>query len=111
MALRHVALSEDPEMQEVAVESAARVVDAVEQTGLVMLLNELVGPMQERRGESRAGQTGGKDGRWLRRGVRRRQYFYIFSVTLLVFPEKLYYYNYWYRFRRFKFHRYVHVQL
>ncbi|CAK9099082.1 Protein ILITYHIA [Durusdinium trenchii] len=37
----------DPEMQEVAVESAARVVDAVEQTGLVMLLNELVGPMQD----------------------------------------------------------------
>eukprot|EP00913_Durusdinium_trenchii_P012665 g11893.t1 len=68
--------SDDPEMQEVAVESAARVVDAVEQTGLVMLLNELVGPMQERRGESRAGQTGGKDGRWLRRGdaesARRR---------------------------------------
>ncbi|CAK9018847.1 unnamed protein product, partial [Durusdinium trenchii] len=39
--------SDDPEMQEVAVESAARVVDAVEQTGLVMLLNELVGPMQD----------------------------------------------------------------
>lgn len=35
-------------MREIAVESAARVVDAVEQTGLVMLLNELVGPMQER---------------------------------------------------------------
>lgn len=28
-------------------ESAARVVDAVEQRGLVMLLNELVGPMQD----------------------------------------------------------------
>jgi len=36
-----------PEMREIAVESAARVVDAVEQTGLVMLLNELVGPMQD----------------------------------------------------------------
>lgn len=36
-----------PEMREIAVESAARVVDAVEQNGLVMLLNELVGPMQD----------------------------------------------------------------
>ena len=36
-----------PEMREIAVESAARVVDAVEQSGLVMLLNELVGPMQD----------------------------------------------------------------
>ena len=36
-----------PEMREVAVESASRVVDAVEQNGLVLLLNELVGPMQD----------------------------------------------------------------
>ena len=41
--------TEDPEMREISVESAARVLDAVEQSGLVMLLNELVGPMQEMR--------------------------------------------------------------
>ena len=34
-------------MREVALESAARVLEAVEQSGLVLLLNELVGPMQD----------------------------------------------------------------
>ena len=33
-------------MREVALESAARLLEAVEQQGLILLLNELVGPMQ-----------------------------------------------------------------
>ena len=45
--LSHRPTKTTPEMREIAVESAARVVDAVEQNGLVMLLNELVGPMQD----------------------------------------------------------------
>ncbi|CAJ1341979.1 unnamed protein product, partial [Effrenium voratum] len=34
-------------MREIAEESAARLVDAVEQPGLIILLNELMGPMQD----------------------------------------------------------------
>ena len=36
-------------MREIAEESAARLVDAVEQPGLIILLNELMGPMQAAR--------------------------------------------------------------
>ncbi|CAJ1403962.1 unnamed protein product [Effrenium voratum] len=38
---------ESEEMREIAEESAARLVDAVEQPGLIILLNELMGPMQD----------------------------------------------------------------
>ena len=34
-------------MQEIAIESATRVMDAVQQDGLTLLMTELQGPMQE----------------------------------------------------------------
>ena len=46
---KNAAQDEDqPEMTEIAVEAATRVMDAVEQDGLTLLMTELQGPMQER---------------------------------------------------------------
>eukprot|EP00930_Biecheleria_cincta_P034269 TRINITY_DN23698_c0_g1_i1.p1 TRINITY_DN23698_c0_g1~~TRINITY_DN23698_c0_g1_i1.p1 ORF type:complete len:2738 (+),score=614.06 TRINITY_DN23698_c0_g1_i1:451-8214(+) len=41
-------VDEDPEVREAAVASACKVADVVEQEGLTMLFNELVGPMQDK---------------------------------------------------------------
>ncbi|OLP89565.1 Translational activator GCN1 [Symbiodinium microadriaticum] len=40
---------DQPEMQEIAIESATRVMDAVQQDGLTLLMTELQGPMQDKK--------------------------------------------------------------
>ena len=51
---------DQPEMQEIALESATRVMDAVQQEGVTMLMTELQGPMQDTGGcQTAAGMNNG----------------------------------------------------